>query len=186
MILQGIYVVSWSSGFLRRNQNHADSYTDNFQFQEFLSGKEKTNWKGSNQNTKPKKFCWNYITKYHYEATQVWYELSYTNEKNVTCLTHSVFILIKFAKSKATKHCYYSNIPGYGDNLIMQNLTFEHYWFKRGTVCVSDSPLWTDRLSVVLSPPLIDWFSNFTVHGNHLPDLLKTLSWAPPPEFLIR
>lgn len=43
VILQGIYVVSWSSGFLRRNQNHADSYTDNFQFQEFLSGKEKTN-----------------------------------------------------------------------------------------------------------------------------------------------
>lgn len=35
--------------------------------------------------------------------------------------------------------CYHTNILGYGEDLIMQNLTFSHHWFKESTVCASDS-----------------------------------------------
>lgn len=34
------------------------------------------------------------------------------------------FSFIKFANSKAVKYCYYTNILGYGENLITQNSTF--------------------------------------------------------------
>lgn len=44
------------------------------------------------------------------------------------------------------------NILGHRDNLIMQNLTFSHYWFLRGPVCLPNTPSSTGHAA--LSPPV--------------------------------
>lgn len=161
MLLQGTCGVSGQGGIQEEiNPNHADSYTDNFSVSrkhlQMVKKRARTN--GSNQNTKSRKFCVNYTTKYLYEVT-VWQSLAENmnsiNRKSLSRIYDtSCFPLIKLSivKQQGTELYQHSQIwrePHYAEPDIFTPLVPGEY-----SVCIGQ-PVLNTRPGLRSSPPLL-------------------------------